>query len=203
MRLPRAGRRAISEVVGTVLVAAITIIAGAGIFGYVNEEAGSSAQAYGQQVGNSVQYLEEKYTVVDLVWSSSTSMTIWIYNTGKIQLTLLQVRWYDSAGTINLLYNYSTISGSVVNRVHDLRSSGAGRCGTSATSYESPLITGPGSFADPISNTATIQLTIPPFSSGCPTYGQNINLQSPPDTYYVAVVGTYGNSFTYSQAKTT
>lgn len=178
------------------LTAAITLIAGAAIFGYVNGQAGNASQAYGQQVGNSIQYLEEKFTVIDMSWTSTTSVTIWVYNTGSIQLNLLQVRLYDSAGKVDLLYNYSTISGTVVNRVFDLNSTSSDHCGTSASSYESPPISGSGSFADPISYTSTIELTIPATATGCPSYGQTFNSGT---TYLVSVVGIYGNSFTYSQ----
>lgn len=180
------------------LTAAMTIIAAAAIFGYVNGQAGNSAQAYGTQVGSSVQYLEEKFTVVDMAWTSSTSVTLWIYNTGKIQLNLLQVRFYDSAGLVNILFNYSKISGSNTNRVHDFRSSSSGKCGISGTSYENPVIVGSGSFVAGISNAATIQLTIPPSSSGCPSYGQTLVTGT---TYFVAVSGTNGNSYTFSQVR--
>lgn len=178
------------------LTAAITLVAGAAIFGYVNSQAGTASQAYGQQVGNSIQYLEEKFTVIDMSWTSSTSVTIWIYNTGNIQLSLLQVRIYDSAGLVNLLYNYSSASGSTVNRVFDLKSTSSDHCGISASGYESPGLTGSGSFADPISYTGTIQLTIPSAATGCPSYGQTFNSGT---TYLVDVVGLYGNSYTYSQ----
>ncbi len=40
MRLSGCRRRALSEVIGTVLVASMTLIAGAAIFGYVNGQAG-------------------------------------------------------------------------------------------------------------------------------------------------------------------
>ncbi|MDG6990961.1 MAG: hypothetical protein JRM99_06015 [Nitrososphaerota archaeon] len=210
MKVFRSRRHALSEVVGTVLVAAMTIIAGAAIFGYVNGEAGTASQAYGQAVGNSVQYLEEKFSVVDMAAANVTcgtstcaSFTIWIYNTGKIQLSLLQVRVYDpsspSGWNLNLLYNYSTIGGSSVNRIHDL-AAGASKCGITATSYETPPMTGSGSFAAAISNTATIQLIVPPTSAAptgatCPSFGQLAHT----DTYFAAVVGLYGNTNTYSQ----
>lgn len=177
----------------------MTVIAGAAIFGYVNGQAGVASQAYGQSVGNSIQYLEEKYTVIDISWPSSTSAAVWIYNTGKIQLNLIQVRLYDSAGLVNLLYNYSLISGTETNRVHDLRSTSPGHCGIAAASYESPGLVGSGSFAAAISYTATFTLTIPPTSTGCPSYGQTFNSGT---TYFVAVTGLYGNAYTFSEVHT-
>ena len=198
-----ARRRGVSEIVATVLTVAITIITGTAVFGYVNGQAGSSAQAYGNAVGNSVQYLGEKFTVVDMSWTSTTSVTLWLYNTGNIQLSLLQVRFYDSAGLVNLLFNYSLIGGANTNRVHDLRSSNSLKCGISGSSYESPTIVGSGAFAAATSTTATIQITIPPSGASpsgqtCPSFGQNIASGT---TYYVAVSGIYGNSNIYGQTR--
>ncbi|MDG6964975.1 MAG: hypothetical protein JRM83_08340, partial [Nitrososphaerota archaeon] len=137
MRLSRSRRRGLSEVIGTVLVAAMTLIAGAAIFGYVNG-----------------QYLEEKFTVVDIVASNVTcgtstcaSFTLWIYNTGRIDLSLVQVRLYDPAApskwNLDLMYNYSTIGGTTVDRVHDI-SAGASKCSIDTNSYETPVLTGTG-----------------------------------------------------------
>lgn len=175
----------------------MTIIAGAAIFGYVNGQAGNSAQAYGQSVGNSVQYLEEKFTVIDMAWTSSTSVTLWIYNTGSIQLGVLQVRFYDSAGLVNILYNYSSISGTQVTRVHDLKGTSSS-CNINAGSSVSPPLIGSGAFAALISHTATLQLTIPSTTTGCPSYGQTIQSGT---TYFAVVSGVYGNSYTYSQQR--
>ncbi|MDG6902094.1 MAG: type IV pilin N-terminal domain-containing protein [Nitrososphaerota archaeon] len=210
MRLSGCRRRALSEVIGTVLVASMTLIAGAAIFGYVNGQAGVASRAYGQAVGNSVQYLEEKFTVVDIVASNVTcgtstcaSFTLWIYNTGRIDLSLVQVRLYDPAApskwNLDLMYNYSTIGGTTVDRVHDI-SAGASKCSIDTNSYETPVLTGTGAFSAQIGMTATIQFIVPPTSatptgSTCPSFGQLVHS----DTYYATAVGLYGNTNTYSQ----
>ena len=190
----------------------MTIVAGAAIFGYVNSQAGTASQAYGQQVGNSVQYLEEKFTVVDLAFGSANcggstcaTVTIWAYNTGAIQLSLYQVRLYGvgSSGTVlNLLYNFSTIGGSSTNRIHDLLGTSPQYCGITATSYESPVLIGSAAFVAPTTQSGTIELIVPPSSAApvgqtCPSFG--LTSASASVTYYVTVVGLYGNSFTYSQ----
>ncbi|MDG6988555.1 MAG: type IV pilin N-terminal domain-containing protein [Nitrososphaerota archaeon] len=202
MRLSKRRRRALSEVVGTVLVVSMTIIAAAAVWGYINGEAGVASQAYGQSVGNSVQYLEEKFTVVDVSWpatcptGTSACATVWIYNTGNIQLSLLQIRFYDSARKIDLFYNYSS---SGTNYVDDVIT-GAGQCALVATSsYANPPLHGTGAFADPMTQTATIELGIPssaPLGQSCPSYGQTI---STTDTYFFTIAGIYGNSYTYSE----
>lgn len=189
----------------------MTIIAGAAIFGYVNTTAGTASQAYGSAVGNNVQYLEEKFTVVDIVAANVTcgtttcaSFTIWVYNTGKIQLSLLQVRVYDpttpSSWNLDLLYNYTNSGGTSVNRIHDLAAGSSGCSVTATTAYLTPLIAGAGSFTAATSNTATIQLVVPPTSAAptgatCPSFGQLVHT----DTYYATVVGLFGNTNTYAQ----
>ena len=212
MRLSGHRRRALSEVIGTVLVASMTLIAGAAIYGYVNGQASVASQAYGQAVGNSVQYLEEKFTVVDVVASNVTcgtstcaSFTLWIYNTGRIELSLFQVRLYDPATpskwALDLMYNYSAVGGSSVDKITDL-AGGASKCSIAATSYESPAFTGASAFSAQIGDSATIQLIVPPTSAApagatCPSFGQLVHT----DAYYATVVGLYGNSVTYSQVE--
>lgn len=205
-------RKGLSEVIGTVLVAAMTIVAGAAIFGYVNGQAGTASQAYGQAVGNSINYLNEKFTVVEMSianvtcgTSSCGSFTLWIYNTGVITLSVFQVRLYSpstpSAWHFDLLFNYSAHSGVTTNQVHDIAAGAAG-CTITVTSsnYESPVFFGTGAFSAATSSIARVQLTVPPTSStpsgaSCPSFGQLAHS----DTYYATVVGLYGNSYTYSQ----
>ncbi|MDG7010846.1 MAG: hypothetical protein JRN57_01875 [Nitrososphaerota archaeon] len=210
MKLTCRRRPAISEVIGTVLVTAMTLVAGAAIWGYVNGQAGVASQAYGQSVGNSVQYLEEKFAVIDMQIANVTcpggigtcgSFTLWIYNTGKIQLTLEQVRVYDASKNWNLdlLYNYVTSGGSVTNQVTDL-TAGASKCSIQASTYEKPAVGGSLSYFAPISNTTEIQLIVPPttatpLGSTCPSFGQLAHTTP----YFAVVAGSYGNSYTYSQ----
>lgn len=186
-------RAGLSETVGALLSLAITIVAGAVVFGFVNGEAGVASTRYAQSVGNAISPIQEKFVIVDMNFGSSNSLTIWIYNNGQIALQLLQVRLYDSAGRINLLYNY-TISGSTkTDYVYDLLSTSATKCKTVASSYESPAIS---TLLDQQYVTATLTLTIPNSQTGCPSFGQTFQSSV---TYSVRVVGIYGNTVTYSQ----
>ena len=187
---------AISEVVGTVLLTAMTLVAGAAIFGYVNGQAGIASQAYGQAVGSNVGYLNERFAVVDMTFGTN-SVTIWLYNDGHETLNLLQIRLYDSAAAqINLLYNY-TVSGSTkTNYFYDLRSAQSTECKTSATSptdYE-PQVT-VSAFSASIGTTSVIQLSFPSATStSCPSYGQTFTVGT---NYAVTVVGANGHTQTY------
>ena len=189
---------------------AITIIAGAAIFGYVSGQAGVASQAYGQSVGNSVDFLNEKFTVVDMGMANTTcgsytcgAFTIWIYNTGAVTLSTFQVILYTpsspSGWHFDLLFNYSSHNGITTNQIHDESASASG-CTISATSYESPSLYGTSSFNVTRSSIGTLELTIPPTGATptgatCPSFGQLVHS----DTYFASVVGLYGNSYTYSQ----
>ena len=111
MRVSNRRRRAISELVASVLLIAITLITGFAVWGYVDGQAGTTEQAYGQSVGATANYLQEKFVVVSMDLSAGSAATVWLYNNGNVGLRLVQVRLFDSANKIDLLYNY-TISGS-------------------------------------------------------------------------------------------
>ena len=59
----RRGRAGISEVVAAVLTIAITLIAGAALFGYVNGQAATSESNLGNAVGGNVNFLNERFVV--------------------------------------------------------------------------------------------------------------------------------------------
>ena len=192
-------RRAISELVASVLLIAITLITGFAVWGYVDGQAGTTEQAYGQSVGATANYLQEKFVVVSMdLNSSSETTTVWLYNNGNVGLRLVQVRLYDSANKIDLLYNY-TVSGSAkTDYVYDLLSTSPGECKTAASTYETPLL----STVDAGSGTTqSLKLTIPPepTGGGCPSFGQTFSSNV---VYSAMVLAVYGNTVTFSQNDT-
>ena len=196
MRVTRNRRPAISELVASVLLIAITLITGFAVWGYVDGQAGTTERAYGQSVDANVNYLQEKFVATSMDLSSSSGATLWLYNNGNVNLQLVQVRFYDSAKKIDLLYNY-TVSGSTkTDYVYDLLSTSPGECKTAASAYETPAVStvdaSPGT-------TLSLKLTIPPAQTGCPSFGQSITSKV---VYTAIVVAAYGNTVTYSQNDT-
>ena len=197
MRVFNRRRRAISELVASVLLIAITLITGFAVWGYVDGQAGTAEQAYGQSVGATANYLQEKFVVVSMdLNASSKTATVWLYNNGKVDLQLVQVRLFDSANKIDLLYNY-TVSGSTkTDYVFDLLSTSPVECKTPASTYESPLLStvdaGPGT-------TQSLKLTIPSTQAGCPSFGQTFSSNV---VYSAVVLAVYGNTVTFSQNDT-
>jgi len=192
-KLPR--RRAVSELVGSIWAIAITLVAGAGVWAYVYTQAGASESAYSSSAGQTNTFLAEKFRVIDMNFPASNQITVWIYNTGSISLQLAQVRISDSAGLINLLYNYTKVAGVKIDYAFDLRSNLASKCKTAAVTYESPIVS---TASSNLQTGQSITFTILPTSSGCPSFGQVTNSGT---SYSVTVVGLYGNSVKYSQAK--
>lgn len=197
MRVFTRRRRAISELVASVLLIAITLITGFAVWGYVDGQAGTTEQAYGQSVGATANYLQEKFVVVSMDLSAGSAATVWLYNNGNVGLRLVQVRLYDSAKKIDLLYNY-TVSGSTkTDYVYDLLSTSSGECKTAASTYESPLL----STVDASTGTTlSLKLTIPSTTStACPSFGQTFSSKV---VYTVVVLAAYGNTVTFSQNDT-
>lgn len=189
----RSRRRGIAELVATVLAIAVTVIAGAAVFGFVNSQAAQSESALASNAGSTNSFLSEHFGIIDMYFGSTSSATFWVYNTGSVALSVFSVRFYGSGGSINLYFNY-TMSGAVpTDYVYDLRSVSAGLCRTAASSYESPSI---GNTTTNPTNAAMFTITIPPSLSGCPSYG---NILATGHTYTLVVTGLYGNVVTYSQ----
>jgi flagellin-like protein len=80
----RKKRRAISEVMGSLIMIAITLIAGAAVFGFVNGQSGNSAQAVGNSANSNINFLNEREVIVVAQMVSSTNANVFVFNNGQI-----------------------------------------------------------------------------------------------------------------------
>jgi len=93
-------RKGLSELVGTLAMVSITLVAGAAVFGWINGQANSSETAYGVSVANNINFLRERFVVVTQSFStnggscsgSCNQLSFWAYNDGQITFSLLTVR---------------------------------------------------------------------------------------------------------------
>jgi hypothetical protein len=181
---PRPRRRiALSEVVGALLSLAITVIAGAAVFGYVNTQAGVTERQYGASVGGTVQFLEERFTVVQLNYTSS-KVTIWLYNMGQINLSPVQILVYNNGRSTYLMYNATTVV-----------SYGPKPCTAPASGNENPVLWNPRTstgLAVPIQTVQKVTLTLPSCSGASFVSGT---------TYTVSILGVNGNVVVYYQTR--
>lgn len=162
-----------------VLTIAITLIAGAALFGYINGQAAASENKLGQAAGGNADFLSEKFVVVQMSFSSTcvspspNCAILWVYNNGQVDL---KMKWIH-------LYNGSRTGDNVpLDFTYDSSSSLGGTCskGTGAMSpgfsLDVPQKSNPTSVNLFISSTCT-------FTSGT--------------TYYVNVLAQFGNNVVY------
>lgn len=177
-------RVGVSELVATLLTIAITIIAGAAVFGYANSQANVTERQYGTAVGNSVQSLEERFTVVQMNYTSS-KVTIWLYNMGSINFSPVQVLLYNNGRSLYLLYNAT--------KVISYQPTG---CATVSPpgSDESPLVWN----AKTSSGLAVSMQSVQKLTLALPCASESFASGS---TYTINILGLYGNYVTYSQTR--
>ena len=189
MRLSRGRRRGVSEIVATVLTVAITIVAGAAVFGYVNAQAGVAEGQLGQ-AGDAVNaYLNEQFSVVNINFTSN-ALSLWLYDYGGVNLQPVQVQLYNGSKTLFVQFNAT--------KVVDLNDPSG--CDVAASSYESPILynalkgaVNPSGVVDIAQGAVkSITLTLPSCVSTTFASGK---------TYYVSVTGLYGNTMTYFQMR--
>jgi flagellin-like protein len=96
---PSRRRRGISEVMGSLVMIAVTLTAGVAVFGYINGQSGASAAAVGNRAASGVNFLNEREVLVYAAMSGSspsTSALIWVYNSGSIDPeNMTNVMFYD------------------------------------------------------------------------------------------------------------
>ena len=105
-RVPRSsGRRpGVSEVMGAVIMIAVTVVAGAAVWGYVNSATGTAGQGYAEHIGSYVDYLHEKIMVFALNFTSN-HVTVWLYNYGETAATVSQVSIWNSTKSFYQSYS--------------------------------------------------------------------------------------------------
>jgi flagellin-like protein len=206
-------RRAISEILGTLLMVGITLVAGAAVFGWANGQAGASEQALGQSAANQANYYHESFVVVSIQFSynSGTStgackatggntwcdqVSVAVYNNGQVGLTIQSIVLANASST-----SASGSSVPLLRVTFGLTSAAAGAynapsytCGTTngppPTVSENLLQSG---VSEPIAKQSSpptlFTFTLP---SSCPTNSGILDGA----LYSVQLVGLYGNTVT-------
>jgi flagellin-like protein len=184
----RLRRRGVSEVIATLVTMTMTLVAGFAVWGYVNGQAGVNEKGYAQAVGTTVEYLEERFVVPQFAFSAG-AVTIYVYNTGGINLQLVQVALYDSSkSVVNVVFSAT----GATDTIH------SGCAVTTLSLVESPpLGTGSGSFSLSQGSVSTLTLTLPThaMNSNCPTAPTWVSGTA----YYAQVTALYGNQVVYYQ----
>ena len=162
---------------------AVTLVAGTTVFSYVRSQANLSELALSQNVGGTLNLLQERF-VVPLVSYTSNSVTIYIYNNGQATGKFAQIEVYGpTRSAMDIVYdtNYATVSTPASCR-------GQTPAGTLETP---PLGVNPTSFSLKVNYVASITIKLP-------TCGGLSFL--PGNTYFIKILGQYGNTAAYYQA---
>jgi flagellin-like protein len=195
-------RAGISEVMAAVITIAITVIAGAALFGYINGEATNSENKLGTANAANVNFLNEQFVVAQIVYDSyptTNQLTIYFYNSGHVVDNFVSIDVFNStSGTtngdtpMNVLYNGTNVL--------NLNKPGCNVPNPYGV-YENELLGNApmGSnkpFSVPIGGIASITLTLPGSGPHC-AGGTGTFKQG--NVYGVKVIGQYGNVVTSYQ----
>ena len=189
-------RVAVSELVGTLIMVAITLVAGAAAFGWVNGQAGVSENVYGQSAAAGSNYLREHFAPVTSTFGGTgaggtcsgtlpnrvcTTASFWVFNNGQLAFTLSSLQIQSPKGSPNYLYIVYTATGF--------------------TAYSSP--TGPTISCSPstpgFSPTTTVPigtLSSTPYSVTIPNCN-GVNDIFVGQSYIITMTGLYGNVVSY------
>ena len=169
---------------GVMLSLGVTLVAGVAVWGYARTQSVVQEQQLGNAVNGNVNSLNEQFVVAQVVYASN-SITLYIYNSGQIPAQFAQIEVYNSTRSkIDITYSAT--------KVTDLNH--AGTCAvTPTTSLENPTLLGISatSFAVNSGTVSSITLTFPSCYTG--TF-------KPGFTYFLNLLGRYGNTATYFQA---
>ncbi len=190
MRVRR--RHGLSEVMAAVITIAITVIAGAALFGFINGQAASSENSLGVANAANVNFLNERFVVAQVVYDaypSTNEMTVYFYNSGQVTDNFASIVVFAGQNGMDILFNSTKV-------VFLMPSQKGCDVNGGVQSFESTLLgNAPGSFSVPIGKITSITLTLPSCNLG--PSGSTIFSQG--NTYGVKVIGQYGNSVTSYQ----
>ena len=108
-KFQRRSRIAMTEVVGAVLMIAVTLVVGFAAWAWASSAAVNSENSYGNAIGSNINSLNEQFSVVNANFSSplSTKLTVWFYNNGDVTVYIKQI-WISNATWTNTTTSLSS-----------------------------------------------------------------------------------------------
>jgi hypothetical protein len=176
---------------GALIMVAITLVAGVAVFGFVNAQAGQSANAIGNNAAANINFLNEREVITYVGFGGPININVMIYNNGQVDLVLkyIQVSGIFQTSGNPTLYNIFYYND---NSIKMLDQNGNLICtATASSSNENPLISATTIKTyklSPSNSLVSFSLTIPS-GGGCPT---GISYKSG-NVYTVSVLGQFGS----------
>ena len=205
-------RKAVSEILGTLIMVAITLIAGAAVFGWINGQAANSETAYGNSVSNNVNFLNERFVEVSQTFTGSgannvcaggtspnlqcTGANFWVYNNGQLSFTLSSIQITNASDIPSGAANPSALNVIFYPAASSGCSGPGGLCYTgpcSSTVSGGFTMNGSPQTAIPVNQLSPNPFKISmPSAPGCSAGTQYLYDQV---SYTFKFTGTYGNSY--------
>ncbi len=162
--------RGVSQILASLILITITLGVGFGLFGYVNSAVTTAEGAYQNALQLQINELQESFIIASANFSSN-ELTIWFFNNGNINSSIIQIIIWNATSSLLVTYNDTFVV--------------KGGISYAASSYEDPVLP---LFLQTEAVTA-IKSTLP---TGTFNDGR---------VYNIKAIGTYGNSYTYFQVK--
>lgn len=162
--------RGVSQILASLILITITLGVGFGLFGYVNSAVTTAERTYADALQTQSNQLQESFIIASANFSSN-ELTIWFFNNGNINSSIIQVIIWNQTSSLLVTYNDTFVV--------------QGASSYAASSYEDPVL--------PLflrtEAVTTIKVTLP---SGTFNDGR---------VYNIKALGTHGNTYTYFQVK--
>ncbi len=162
--------RGVSQILASLILITITLGVGFGLFGYVNGAVVTAERAYADALQLQMNELQESFIIAYANFSSN-ELTIWFFNNGNINSSIIQIIIWNATSSLLVTYNDTFVV--------------QGASSYAASSYEDPVL--------PLflktEAVTSIKLTLP---TGSFNDGR---------VYNIKALGTYGNTYTYFQVK--
>lgn len=88
--MPRQRRRAVSPIIATIILVAVAVSVGVGLWSYATSATGVAIQGQAEQAALNINQLNEKFVIFNFNVTGS-SITIWFYNNGNFNTTIVSV----------------------------------------------------------------------------------------------------------------
>ena len=201
------GRVGISEITGTLLMIAITLVAGAAVFAWVNSQAAVSENSLGASAADNANYFKESFVLVGVQFYDSLNggsgspcagtptaqcnqVYIDVYNNGAVGLTIQEISFTTVTSTapyISVTLTLNSLSSGKYNIAYSCASAGVSTATTTSTTTSQTVTQAISTDSVPPS---VFSFTLP---SSCTNGGYYINDGA---SYQIQVVGLYGNTVT-------
>ena len=95
----RRSKLAVSAVIGSIMMIGVTLVVGFGAWAWASAAARNSELNFGNSVTCNANYLKESFSIINVNYSSPSSVTVWFYNTGNSTVYIKEILASNITGT--------------------------------------------------------------------------------------------------------